>query len=409
MWRSIHKRIGGNEVALTAALILQLVGVLALGSATHSSDNAGPSAILVKQIVWVVFGLVVFGFIQTLSSRILQAFAYIFYGAAAFCLVLVLVMGEIGMGATRWLEIGPIQFQPSEIAKVALILALARLLTERSREWNQTKTLVVAVGMAMFCMGLVIVEPDLGTSLVYPIILFLMLFWAGAPPVVLIIMASPLLVIPAGFHWLALVAVLLAIALILYFTRTRLWITITVLIMLLGLGISTPKLWSHLHQYQRNRILSFINPDADPMGSAYQLIQSKVTIGSGGFSGKGFLKGTQTHLKFLPEQHTDFIFSVWGEEFGFLGSVLVVGAYFVLVFKAFQLSGKVRNTYMSALCAGIGAFFLIHYFVNIGMTLGMLPVTGLPLPFLSYGGTMVISSWMMVGLLTLAARHWREY
>jgi rod shape determining protein RodA len=409
MWRAIHKHIGGNEVALTAALILQLVGILALASATHSTEYSGPSSILIRQIVWVVFGLIVFGLIQTLSARILQAFAYIIYGAAAFCLLLVLVMGEIGMGATRWLEIGPIQFQPSEIAKVALILALARLLTERFHEWNQTKTLVAAVGMALVCTGLVIVEPDLGTSLVYPVILFLMLFWSGASPVVLLIMASPLLVIPAGFHWLTLFAVLAAIAVVMYFTRTRLLVTITVLILLLGLGISAPRLWSHLHQYQRNRIISFINPDADPMGSGYQLIQSKVTIGSGGITGKGFLKGTQTHLKFLPEQHTDFIFSVWGEEFGFLGSLLVVTAYFVLVFKAFQLSGKVRNLFMSAMCAGIGAFFLIHYFVNIGMTLGMLPVTGLPLPFLSYGGTMIISTWIMVGLLTLAARHWREY
>jgi rod shape determining protein RodA len=409
MWRTIYKFIGGNEVALTAAIVLQLVGILALGSATHSADNAGPSAILVKQIVWAVLGLVMFGLIQTLPTRILQAFSYVIYGVAVFFLVVVLIAGKIGMGAARWLEIGPLQFQPSEIAKIAIILALARLLTERTREWNQTKTLLLAIGMALFCTALVLVEPDLGTSLVYPVILFLMLFWAGVPAVVLFVMASPILVIPAGFHWLALIAVLLAIATVLYFTRTRLWIVVVVMVMLTGLGISTPRLWSHLHPYQQRRIESFLNPDSDPMGAAYQLIQSKVTIGSGGFSGKGFLKGTQTHLKFLPEQHTDFIFSVWGEEFGFLGSMVVVVAYFVLVLRAFHLSGKVRNPFMAAMCAGIASLFLIHYFVNIGMALGMLPVTGLPLPFLSYGGTMAISSWSLIGLMTLAARRWREY
>jgi len=208
---------------------------------------------------------------------------------------------------------------------------------------------------------------------------------------------------------MALAGVLIAIAIVLYFARVRLMITVSVLAVLLGIGSATPTLWSHLHAYQQKRILSFLNPDSDPMGAAYQLIQSKVTVGSGGFAGKGFLKGTQTHLKFLPEQHTDFIFSVWGEEFGFVGSMIVLAGFLTLVVKAILLSAKVRNAFLGAMCAGIAAFFLVHAFVNIGMTLGMLPVTGLPLPFLSYGGSMLVSSWLLVGLMTSAARHWREY
>ena len=136
---------------------------------------------------------------------------------------------------------------------------------------------------------------------------------------------------------------------------------------LMGIGLSTPALWSHLHEYQQRRIMSFLNPSSDPTGSAYQLIQSKVTVGSGGFAGKGFLKGTQTHLKFLPEQHTDFIFSVWGEEFGFLGSIFVLAAYFILVIKSLLLSVKVRNSFMAAMCVGIASYFLVHCFINIGI------------------------------------------
>jgi rod shape determining protein RodA len=406
----INKITGGNEIALIAALLLQGMGIMALISATqgmtHSQDLASP---LLRQLLWIAIGIVVCGITLSISPKILQGFSYIIYFLAVLALISVLLLGQIGMGADRWLIIGPFRFQPSEFAKLALILALARLLTERGKDLKHTGTLVSAIVMTALCMGLVLVEPDLGTSLVYPLLMFLMLFWAGVPPVTLLIIASPIAIIPAGFHWITLALVLIAIAIVLYFARTRLMVAVLILAALMGIGLATPTLWSHLHEYQQRRILSFLNPGSDPMGSAYQLIQSKVTIGSGGFAGKGFLKGTQTHLKFLPEQHTDFIFSVWGEEFGFLGSLVVLIAYLILVIKAYLLSAKVRNAFLGAMCAGIAAFFLVHCFVNIGMTLGMLPVTGLPLPFMSYGGSMLITSWILVGLMTAAARHWREY
>jgi rod shape determining protein RodA len=410
MLRSLHKFIGGNEIALLAALFLQIVGMAALSSATHSMGGAeGISPLLIRQSLWMAIGLVACVLAMAMPIRFLQAFSYLLYMVAVLALIIVLVLGKVGAGAERWIVIGPMRFQPSELAKVALILSLARLLTERAKEWNRFRTLITATIMTVLCFGLVLIEPDLGTAMVYPIILFIMLFWAGVPPLILLIMASPIAIIPAGFHWLSLAIALIVIAIVLYLTRTRFMITISVLAVLMTIGLATPTLWSHLHPYQQRRILSFLNPGSDPTGSAYQLIQSKVTIGSGGFAGKGYLKGTQTHLKFLPEQHTDFIFSVWGEEFGFLGSVLVLGAYLILVMQAFLLSAKVRNAFMGAMCAGIAAFFLIHCFVNIGMALGMLPVTGLPLPFLSYGGSMLVSSWLMVGLMTSAARQWREY
>ncbi len=409
--RFIHRITGGNEPALIAALVLQAIGIIALTSATKSMGNTvGTSPILMRQLAWIVIGIIACGVAIAIPARFLQAFSYLMYIIATLALVLVLIPGKVGMGAERWLALGPFRFQPSELAKIALILALARLLTERATEWNRTRTLTAAMILTAVSMGLVLIEPDLGTSLVYPLIMFLMLFWTGVPPVILLVMASPILVIPAGLiHWAALAGVLIVIAIILYVKRTRLVITISILTVLLGIGLATPTLWSHLHEYQQRRILSFLDPSSDPTGSAYQLIQSKVTIGSGGLAGKGFLKGTQTHLKFLPEQHTDFIFSVWGEEFGFLGSILVLAAYFVLVIKSLLISAKVRNSFLAAMCVGIASFFLVHCFINIGMTLGMLPVTGLPLPFLSYGGSMLVSSWLMVGLMTSAARQWREY
>ena len=410
VFRFAHKFFGGNEIAILAALVLQTIGILALSSATHTVDTSGQvSALVLRQTIFFGIGLVLCMAVIAIPLRILQAFSYLIFSLSILSLIAVLILGRAGMGAERWLAFGPVRFQPSEFAKVALILALARLLTERSQEWNRIRTLILATALSVLCMGLVLVEPDFGTSVVYPILLFVMLFWAGVPPIALLIMASPLAIIPAGFHWISLAVVLIAIAIVLYLNRTRFLIAVSVLAVLMGIGLATPNLWSHLHPYQQRRIQSFLNPNADPMGSAYQLIQSKVTIGSGGFAGKGFLKGTQTHLKFLPEQHTDFIFSVWGEEFGFLGSMLVLGAFLVLVVKSLLLSTKVRNAFMGALCAGIAAFFLIHVFVNIGMTLGMLPVTGLPLPFMSYGGSMLLSSWLLVGLMTSAARQWREY
>jgi len=410
VFRFVHRFSGGNEIALLAAFVLQVVGFFALSSATHTVDSNGQvSSLLIRQTTWFVVGLVVCITAIAMPIRILQGVSYVVFAFSAVTLVMVLILGKVGMGAERWLVFGPVQFQPSELAKVGLVMSLARLLTDRAKELNRMRTLLIATGLTGLFTGLVIVEPDLGTSMVYPVLLFVMLFWAGIPPVILLVLASPVLVIPAGFHWMSLAIVLIAIAIVLYFARVRLMITVSVLVVLMGIGMATPTLWSHLHGYQQKRILSFLNPDSDPMGAAYQLIQSKVTIGSGGFAGKGFLKGTQTHLKFLPEQHTDFIFSVWGEEFGFLGSLLVLAAFMVLVVKSILLSAKVRNAFMGAICAGIAAFFLVHAFVNIGMTLGMLPVTGLPLPFLSYGGSMLVSTWLMVGLMTSAARHWREY
>ena len=409
--RFIHRVTGGNEPALIAALVLQLVGIIALTSATRSmSDTIGTSSILMRQLAWAAIGIIACGIAIAIPARFMQGFSYLIYLVAIMALVLVLILGKVGMGAERWLALGPFRFQPSELAKIALILALARLLTERATEWNRTRTLTVAMILTAISMGLVLIEPDLGTSLVYPLIMFLMLFWTGVPPIILLVMASPIFVIPAGLiHWVALAGVLIVIAVILYVKRTRFVITVLILTALMGVGLATPTLWSHLHEYQQRRILSFLNPSSDPTGSAYQLIQSKVTVGSGGFAGKGFLKGTQTHLKFLPEQHTDFIFSVWGEEFGFLGAILVLAAYFVLVIKSLLISAKVRNSFLAAMCVGIASFFLVHCFINIGMTLGMLPVTGLPLPFLSYGGSMLVSSWILVGLMTSAARQWREY
>jgi rod shape determining protein RodA len=409
-FRFAHRFFGGNEIAIIAALTLQTIGILALSSATHTVDSGGQvSSLVLRQAMFFGVGVVLCVAAIAIPVRILQAFSYLIFVMSVLSLGSVLVLGRVGMGAERWLAFGPVRFQPSEFAKVALILALARLLTERSQEWNRVRTLILATALTVLCMGLVLVEPDFGTSMVYPVLLFIMLFWAGLSPITLLIMASPIAVIPAGFHWVSLAIVLTVIAIVLYLSRTRFLIALSVLAVLMGIGLATPNLWSHLHPYQQRRIQSFLNPNADPMGSAYQLIQSKVTVGSGGFAGKGFLKGTQTHLKFLPEQHTDFIFSVWGEEFGFLGSVIVLAAFLVLIVRSFLLSTKVRNAFLGAMCAGIAAFFLIHAFVNIGMTLGMLPVTGLPLPFMSYGGSMLVSSWLLVGLMTSAARQWREY
>jgi rod shape determining protein RodA len=201
----------------------------------------------------------------------------------------------------------------------------------------------------------------------------------------------------------------LVLALVLYRSRLRLWTVVLVVVVNLAVGIATPHVWHHLEPYQRQRIATFLDPSADPYGAGYQIIQSKIAIGSGGVAGKGFMHGTQKGLEFLPEQHTDFIFSVVGEETGFLGAAFVTVLYMVLILRGVRIARRARNRFGSLLVIGLTAVFLYHVLVNVCMTVGLAPVTGLPLPLLSYGGTSLLTSFLQIGLIQNVAMRWREY
>ena len=225
-----------------------------------------------------------------------------------------------------------------------------------------------------------------------------MFYWAGLSPVNLFFIISPALSLICAFHSLALGILIILIALILFFVRPHLWATVTLLVVNLTVAVGAPYIWDNkLHDYQQRRILTFLNPGMDKLGAGYQVIQSRVAIGSGGLSGKGFLQGTQTKLAFLPEQHTDFIFSVVGEEFGFIGAISLLAVFFFVIWRAIKIATLTKSRFSSLVSVGLASILVFHVFVNIGMTIGVMPVTGLPLPFLSYGGSPLVTNMTLVG------------
>jgi rod shape determining protein RodA len=324
-------------------------------------------------------------------------------------LLLTLFVGHVGLGAQRWLGWGSVKFQPSELAKVATVLVLATVLSDRKTDLTKVRSLVKPCLLAAIPFALVLKQPDLGTSVSFFMILLTMLFWGGLPLLYLFLLVTPLINVVLSFYlplWILFAAVL---AFVLYRSRLRLMPILVVVALNLAVGVVTPQVWNHLEPYQRQRVTTFIDPNGDPYGAGYQIIQSKIAIGSGQVWGKGLMHGTQKGLAFLPEQHTDFIFSVVGEEAGFLGAGVVTLLYFTLVARGIRVAHRARNRFASLLAIGMTSIFLYHVLVNIFMTVGFAPVTGLPLPLLSYGGTSLLTSFLQVGLIQNIAMRWREY
>jgi rod shape determining protein RodA len=324
-------------------------------------------------------------------------------------LVAVLVVGTSAMGAKRWLDIGPVRFQPSELAKIATVFVLARRFDERNLDLSRVRHWLPALLITLLPFLLVAKEPDLGTSLSFPVILVAMYFWAGMSPGLLLLGLSPVFNVALYFLTGSLWWFAGAFALLLGIVRPR-WSTLILVLALNGaVAHAVPHLWSHLHDYQKRRIETFLNPDQDPHGAGYQIIQSKIAIGSGGVVGKGFLRGTQKGLAFLPMRHTDFIYSVVGEELGFLGALTVVLLYAFVIVRGYRLALLTRNGFAGLMAVGLVSALFYHIMVNILMTIGWAPVTGLPLPLLSYGGTALMVNCTQLGLLQNVALRRQDY
>jgi rod shape determining protein RodA len=341
---------------LGMALLIALIGILNLYSITSHWEITG-TPVYLKQTFWLLIGLVLMVTIAFIEYRFYSDFGYIVYSASIFLLLLVLGYGIITSGAQRWIKIGFINFQPSEFVKISFILALAKFFhSPPDREGYALKHLIFPFLLLMIPMLLILKQPDLGTA----IILFLVFF-------------SILLFVK--IHWSSLLAMVIV-------------------------GASTlPLVWRFLKEYQRKRIITFFNPDLDPLGAGYHLIQSKIAVGSGGILGKGFMKGTQCKLGFLPEQQTDFIFSVLGEEWGLIGSLILVLLYFSLIWWGLRIAVQAKDRFGAVISFGVVAMLFWHVFINIGMVLGLMPVVGIPLPLLSYGGSFLVSTLIGIGLL----------
>ncbi|MDH7577200.1 MAG: rod shape-determining protein RodA [Bacillota bacterium] len=345
-------------------LILGL-SLLILSSAT-ANIGTDPLFYVKKQILWIGLGIVGALVMLSFDYTKLLRFDYVIYGLVILSLVAVLLIGHASHGAQQWISLGPFLLQPSEFGKILMVICFASFLVKRQGELRRFRDLLPCFLYFSFPLLLVLAQPDLGTSLVFIAILFGMLYLAGARPVLLL-----------GLLGGGLAAV--AIALALHFSP---------------LHLPLP-----LQDYQIARLVVFLDPYRDPQGHGYHIIQSLVAIGSGWFWGKGLYNGSQVQLNFLPEHHTDFIFSVVGEELGFLGASLLLFLYFNLLSRALQAAFQARDLFGRLLIGGILSMWLFHILENIGMTIGLMPVTGIPLPFLSYGGSFMLTNMIAVGLI----------
>jgi rod shape determining protein RodA len=335
-------------------IIICALGVLQIFSATHDTVWQGSWW---KQVVYIGAGVLLMWIATSFDYHALMSHVYPLYLSSVVLLIAVLVIGKSAFGSTRWIALpAGIHLQVSEFAKIAIVLLVARFLTELKTDVLELSDLLKLAGVIVLPMALIAKEPDLGTALTYLPILAVGVFLAGMP----------------WKYWLAIAVVALVVV---------------------------PVGFASLQAYQKARIVSFLDPERDPQGNGYQLIQSKIAVGAGGTWGKGVTKGSQTQLRFLPVPHTDFIFSAFAEEHGFIGVMVVMVLYFVLLMQIVQNAQTAPDRAGMYICMGVGALILFHILVNVGMVVGRMPVTGIPLPLMSYGGSSIWSTFLMLGLV----------
>ena len=387
---------------LLCVLILCMFGLIAIYSATHGEYSpASERGFFIKQIVWMIIGLILLWIVVVIPNTWLPMAAPFLYGILLLILVGLLLFGGHG-GPSRWIGFGSMQLQPSEFMKPVLAMTLAAFLSS-GFSLNRKTDIVLAFLMVLVPFFLVLKEPDLGTSLIYLVVIIPMLYWRGISLFVLFVICAPVITFLASFQFWSFFLVILAICAVLVLSRRGAFIFWSNFLLNILVGIAAPYFWNHLHDYQKQRVLNFLGVVSDPQGSGYQIIQSKVAIGSGGLLGKGFMHGSQTQLSFLPAQHTDFIFSVLAEEWGLIGSLIVLGAFVYLFWRGIQIASGAKTDFTALMTVGLVAMFLFQTFVNLGMTMGIMPVTGMTLPFISYGGSSMLSSMIMAGLIIHAA------
>ena len=378
-------------------LALVAMGLVSIYSATY---DAGAGAIFEKQTMWAVAGIVAMLVAALFPFKLLQRLAVPLYALTLGALFSVLMIGERISGSKSWFGVGGFGVQPSEFAKVATILALAAFLSRTTVTMSNTKHLLGTLLIVVLPMMLILAQPDLGTAIVFFAMVVPVLYWAGASNFVLAAIFAPMIVAAGALFGTTIFLISIVIAgAIIYFAHENRFAAGAVLGITLAIGLSVQTVYERLPSYQQKRIATFLNPESDPLGAGYNVIQSKVAIGSGGMLGKGYLQGTQTQLNFIPEQWTDFIYCVPGEEFGFVGASVVLLAFGFLLFHGIGIASTSNNKFGSIGSIGILGIFAVHIFVNIGMSLGLLPVIGIPLPFLSYGGSALIANMTMAGLL----------
>lgn len=380
---------------LIFVLLLATSGLIAIYSIEAQHESS--AGYFFRQSIWTLVGIGLFFAAYFVPRKVIHNLTYPAYALGIILLFVPILMKGSG-SVSRWIMIGSIGIQPSEFMKILLLLALAKYFADHKRKLTNVKELMTPVAMTVGPTFLVLAQPDLGTALVYFGILIVIIFWAGIKPLHFFLLLAPFVSMLAAFQTISFFVWMGVIIVILYFNQLPFWTKILNFFINVGLGGITNLLWALLKPYQQQRIISMIDADSDPLGAGYQVSQSLTAFGSGGPFGKGFGQGTQTHLKFLPEQHTDFIMTVIGEEFGFVGVMVVLALFYLLIAKLITQAYNSKFRFDSVILIGIAAVYIFHIFVNLGMIVGIMPVTGIPLPFISYGGSFMVTSMILAGL-----------
>lgn len=351
-------------IMLASTLMLALLGLMMIYSATSEPGPFAPSSFLIKQSVYLGFGLLLMVLMASIDYRFLQNWTWFIYVGSLGLLALTFVLGHAVHGSTRWIDVGPFPLQPSELAKVATVLVLAKWLSEKPRGQSSLVRFLISIALVAPPLGLVFLQPDLGTS-----------FVLAAVWVVLVLVSGP------RWKYLA-------------------WLMVS------GLPVGFV-VWHYLLKpYQLARILVFLDPGSSPLDDGYNIIQARISVGAGGLTGQGYMGGSQSQLHYLKVQHTDFIASVVAEEFGFIGMVALLLVFGLLLWRVIRVADLARDGYGELIAAGVAGILLFQIFVNVGMNLGLMPVTGIPLPFVSYGGSSLVTLLMAEGLLqSILMRH----
>lgn len=360
---SFIERIKYQLKNLPAIFMLSLFAIVTIGFFLLYDAGKGDFALYAyPQMIKFMLGLFIALMVGLLDVRLIYKYSYFLFAVSIFLLILVPIIGHTGKGAQRWLDLGFFKFQPSEIVKITLILAMAKFYHRvNANNISTLRNIIIALAFIGVPFILTLIQPDLGTSLLIAMIGLSIMFACGV----------------SAWFFASIVGAAM---------------------------VAGPIFWNFImYDYQKRRVLTFLNPESDPLGSGYHIIQSKIAIGSAGFFGKGFMQGTQSHLAFLPEKHTDFIFGLLAEDFGMFGSICLITCYIVLILSCIKIAMNNRNHYSSLVAIGVGVCIFLYAFINICMVMGLMPVVGVPLPFVSYGGTSMLTLMVAVGLVFNAA------
>ncbi len=418
-----------DYLLVIAVALLAVIGILMIYSSGFDPIDKVNSGLYKKQLLWFIFGFLLLTAVTFINYQLLGDYSLHIYGICIALLLFTIFFGRPVRNTRAWLNLGFFSIQPSEFMKLGLVIVLGKYLELRERDISNFKELLIPTLITLVPVTIIYYQPDFGTAITFIPILFIMLFVGGADIshlVSIVLIAAIALIVPMFITYREWVGVEGSNFVLDFFKDTNMLFAVSGAILIIsiisyiihkirvkkilrriyipGTVISFGLLFSvfiqkYFHNYQKKRILVFLNPDLDPHASGYNIIQSKIAIGSGGFIGKGFLKGTQSQLGFLPEKSSDFIFSVVAEEMGFIGAIIVIALLAIIIFRGIQISFEAKDKFGALLASGITSIFFFHAVINIGMVIGIMPVTGIPLSFISYGGSNLIMSMIAVGIL----------